>query len=132
MKILVFGLPGSGKTTFSKTLIKYNKNLDHYEADLVRKAFDDWDFTENGRLRQANRMNSLAKLSEFKNKHALLDFINPYENQRKGYDLKIFINTIKKSEYEDTNKVFEYPKSFDYEIKNFKYDNIIKEISNEL
>jgi len=132
MKILVFGLPGSGKTTFSKNLLKYKNNIDHYEADKVREAFNDWDFTKDGRLRQAKRMDSLAKLSELNNRHSLLDFINPFEDQRKNYDLKIFINTIDKSKYEDTNIIFEKPNNYDYEIINFNYDNVIKEIINGL
>ena len=65
MKILVFGLPGSGKTTFSKKLLEHKNNIDHYEADKVREAFNDWDFTKDGRLRQASRMNlSLIHISE--------------------------------------------------------------------
>ena len=52
MKILIFGLPGSGKTTFAKKLID-GKNIPHFNADDIRKLFEDWDFTENGRRRQA-------------------------------------------------------------------------------
>lgn len=132
MKILIFGLPGSGKTTFSKKLLEHKSNIDHYEADKVREAFNDWDFTKDGRLRQVKRMDSLARLSELNNRHSLLDFINPFEDQRKNYDLKIYMNTITKSRYEDTNIIFEKPKEFDYEILNFNYDNILKNIANEL
>jgi adenylate kinase family enzyme len=48
MKILIFGLPGSGKTTFAKKLVE-NKKIPHFNADDIRKLFEDWDFTENGR-----------------------------------------------------------------------------------
>ena len=52
-KLLVFGLSGSGKTTFAKKLVKHLENsIDHYEADKVREAFNDWDFSKLGRERQ--------------------------------------------------------------------------------
>jgi adenylylsulfate kinase len=54
-KILIFGLPGSGKTTFAKKLIS-EKKIAYFNADEVRKMFNDWDFTEAGRIRQAQRM----------------------------------------------------------------------------
>ena len=59
MKILIFGLPGSGKTTFAKKLIE-GKKIPHFNADEIRKLFEDWDFTENGRKRQANRMHFIS------------------------------------------------------------------------
>jgi len=62
MKILVFGLPGSGKTTFAKKLIE-GKKIPHFNADDIRKLFEDWDFTETGRKRQANRMMMMCDLA---------------------------------------------------------------------
>jgi adenylylsulfate kinase len=132
MKILIFGLPGSGKTTLSHKLTTINNNINHYEADKVREAFDDWDFTIEGRQRQSDRMNSLAYLSKLNNKHCILDFICPLEKNRTGYDLKIFMDTIDKSIYEDTNTLFERPIEYDYIIKNYNYENIVKEILNGL
>ena len=54
-KILVMGLPGSGKTFLSKELNKIVPII-HLNADEIRKHFDDWDFSKEGRLRQADRM----------------------------------------------------------------------------
>ena len=41
-KILVFGLPGSGKTTFARQLAV---NMAYFNADEIRKMFNDWDFS---------------------------------------------------------------------------------------
>ena len=56
MKILVCGLPGSGKTWLSERLVKHIDNCAWYNADFVRKYANDWDFELTGRMRQANRM----------------------------------------------------------------------------
>ena len=124
MKILIFGLPGSGKTTFAKKLIE-GKKIPHFNADEIRKLFEDWDFTEVGRKRQANRMMIMCDLVP---KHVVVDFVCPFESYRSFYDMQIWMNTINKGRFEDTNKVFEKPKSFDFVITDFDYDNIIKEI----
>jgi adenylylsulfate kinase-like enzyme len=135
-KILIFGLSGSGKTTFAKKLIQQSKNtIDHYEADKVREAFNDWDFSKLGRERQNMRMVHLSNLSKLNNKSSICDFINPYEKNRNDYNLKIFMNTVNSSNYDDTDKIFEIPKNVDYEINFFDEElhlDIIKKIVNEL
>jgi len=127
LKILVFGLPGSGKTTFAKQLTKDTK-LPHFNADEIRSLFKDWDFTERGRLRQMTRMKELCEIAD---KPCVVDFVCPY-NLREYYDLKIWMNTIKSGRFEDTNKIFVKPKKVDYEITDYNYDHIIKEIRDRL
>jgi len=61
-----------------------------------------------------------------------VDFVCPFESYRSFYNMKIWMNTIDKGRFEDTNKVFEKPKKVDFEIKDFNYDNIIKEIHDRL
>ena len=56
MKILVCGLPGSGKTWLAERLIKHIDHCAWYNADFLRKFANDWDFEIEGRMRQANRM----------------------------------------------------------------------------
>ena len=58
--ILIMGLPGSGKTTLATELAPLI-NARRINADEVRKAANDWDFSEEGRTRQAKRMAALAK-----------------------------------------------------------------------
>ena len=46
------GLPGAGKTTLAEKLSK-KLSAEWINADKVRKEFNDWDFSKDGRLRQA-------------------------------------------------------------------------------
>ena len=128
MKILVFGLPGSGKTTFAKQLTQ-DTDILHFNADEIRGLFKDWDFTERGRLRQAIRMEDLCQIA---GKSAVVDFVCPFNLYRKNYDLTVWMNTIESGRYEDTNKIFEKPNQVDYEITTYNYDHIIKEIRDRL
>lgn len=129
-RILVFGLPGAGKSTFSKKLL--TANMDYYNADEIRKKFNDWDFSEEGRKRQALKMLSMTMDSKINNRHSIADFVAPFDKNRQSYDIKIWMNTINKSKYKDTNEIFEKPKTCNFEIKDYNYDNIIKEIHNEI
>ena len=54
MKILIMGLPGSGKTTLASKLAPLLK-AKWLNADKVRKEVNDWDFSEEARKRQAKQ-----------------------------------------------------------------------------
>ena len=58
-RILVMGLSGNGKTWLASRMSKL-MHIPHWDADVVREIYKDWDFSEGGRIRQAYRMNSLA------------------------------------------------------------------------
>ena len=128
IKILIFGLPGSGKTTFAEKLCK-NLDVAYFNADQIRTIYNDWDFSNLGRITQANRMMGLINLT---NKNCVIDFVCPYDNFRDFYDIIVWMNTIELGRFEDTNKIFEEPEQVDYEITNFNYDPIIKELRDRL
>ena len=111
------GLPGSGKTTLAKLLIPMF-NAVWLNADKVRKEANDWDFSEMGRSIQANRMKRLADEASKNNRNVIADFVCPTEHTRKDFnaDYIIWMDTIKESEFEDTNKMFEEPKNFDFKV----------------
>jgi len=129
-RILVFGLSGSGKTTFSKKLLL--PNMDYYNADEIRKQFNDWNFSESGRKLQAARMLSMTVDSKMNRRHSVADFIAPFDKHRRSYDITIWMNTINESKYKDTDQIFEKPKTCSFEIRDYNYDNIIKDIKNEI
>ena len=117
MKILIMGLPGSGKTTLAKHLVPLD-NAVWLNADQVRKDADDWDFSEEGRKRQSLRMAKLAKEARDNNRNVVADFVCPTEETRKqfGADYTIWMDTIKEGRFEDTNKMFVPPKDYDFKV----------------
>jgi len=120
-KLLVMGLNDSGKTTFAKKLA-YTLNCPHLNADEVRKQAKDWDFSPKGRIRQCLRMKDMAEAIDG---WVVCDFICPTEELRQLFEpgLLIWLNTVKHSRYDDTNKMFEQPEWFHFQIRN-KQDNL--------
>jgi adenylylsulfate kinase len=123
MKILIMGLPGSGKTTLAKLLAPMF-NAVWLNADQVRKQSDDWDFSEEGRKRQALRMWTLAEEAIDRNRVVVADFICPTEQTRDQFkaDYTIWMDTVKEGRYEDTNKMFENPTQYDLKVNHKEAD----------
>ncbi len=126
------GLPGAGKTTLAEKLVKKIDAI-WINADEVRRKYNDWDFSKEGRLRQANRMKSLANDALKQEKHVVVDFVCPTPETRKDFnpDFLIWVDTIKKGRFEDTNKMFIPPSKFDFRVETKNADlwsNEIKKI----
>tara|TARA_B100001057_G_scaffold463652_1_gene518069 strand:+ start:108 stop:518 length:411 start_codon:yes stop_codon:yes gene_type:complete len=124
MKILIMGLPGSGKTYLAERLQPL-LNAAWYNADKVREMANDWDFSPKGRVRQSLRMRNLADFEKEHNRTVLCDFVCPTKETQNIFhpDIIIWMNTIKKGRYEDTNKMFENPTNVDYEVNEFNDKN---------
>ena len=111
------GLPGSGKTTLAKVLVPMF-NAVWLNADKVREAANDWDFSEMGRSIQPNRMKRLASEEIENNRNVIADFVCPTQATRDDFnaDYTIWMDTIKEGRFEDTNKMFEPPKQYDFRV----------------
>jgi energy-coupling factor transporter ATP-binding protein EcfA2 len=135
-KILIMGLPGSGKTTLAETLKKYleengtmdmsraemlpitglNARVKWFNADEVRKKYNDWDFSDAGRIRQSLRMAQFAL--EAGGEYVICDFVAPLVEMRNNFkaDWTIWVDTIEKGRFEDTNKAFIPPEVYDFRV----------------
>ena len=120
-RILIMGLPGSGKTTLAeelkRQLAQAGKTYVHFNADEVRKRYNDWDFTEAGRIRQSIRMRELAD-SYTEVDYAICDFVAPLVEMRNNFkaDWTIWMDTIREGRYADTNAAFVEPEVYDFRV----------------
>ena len=128
------GLPGSGKTYFAERLQRYleensvffspdaetvdtsKARVKWINADDVRKKYNDWDFSYEGRIRQSIRMRELA--DSFFNDFVIADFVAPMPEMRNNFkaDWTIWMDTIESGRFEDTNKMFTPPEVYDFRI----------------
>ena len=111
------GLPGSGKTTLANELAPL-LNAKRLNADEVRKEANDWDFSEDGRTRQAKRMANFAKKIKEEGSYVVADFICPTLEARSLFpaDFVIWVDTIKEGRFDDTNKMFVKPDKYDFHV----------------
>ena len=111
------GLPGSGKTTLASELATLI-NAQRINADEVRKNSNDWDFSEEGRKRQAKRMADIAKKKKQEGQYVIADFICPTPEARNLFlaDYIVWVDTIKEGRFEDTNQMFVKPEKFNFHV----------------
>jgi hypothetical protein len=130
------GLPGSGKTYLAQYILEHlqdayktiNENslrplkdakvkVGWLNADDVRKKYNDWDFSKEGRIRQSLRMRELAD-SMTDMDYVICDFVAPLVEMRNNFkaDWTIWVDTIDKGRFEDTNKAFVPPEVYDFRI----------------
>ena len=115
--ILVMGLPGAGKTTLADEMAPL-LNAKRLNADEVRKAANDWDFSEEGRKRQAKRMSNEALKIKKEGNNVIADFICPTPEARDLFpaDYIVWVDTIKEGRFEDTNQMFVKPEKFNFHV----------------
>jgi adenylylsulfate kinase len=142
-RILIMGLPGAGKTYFAERLKKFLEHngdifkvnpdrlvnyegipdhttmkvsVDWFNADDVRKRFNDWDFSKEGRIRQSLRMFEFAM--KCSGEFVICDFVAPLPEMRHNFkaDWTIWMDTIDAGRYEDTNRAFVAPDVYDFRI----------------
>ena len=142
-RILIMGLPGAGKTYLAQALKKYLETngdlmkinpqrvltyegipgpdfmrvgVDWFNADDIRKKYNDWDFSDAGRIRQSLRMFQFAV--ECTGEFVICDFVAPLVEMRNNFkaDWTIWVDTIQAGRYEDTNKAFIPPEVYDFRV----------------
>ena len=133
--ILIMGLPGAGKTTLADELAPL-LNAKRLNADEVRKAANDWDFSEEGRTRQAKRMADFALKLKNDGNYVIADFICPTPKARSLFpaDYVVWVDTIKEGRFDDTNKMFVKPEKYDFHVTSQDAKNwapkILKNLNN--
>jgi len=115
--ILIMGLPGAGKTTLANELAKVI-TCKRLNADEIRKAANDWDFSEEGRKRQARRMSDAAIKIKNEGNNVIADFICPTPEARELFpaDYIVWVDTIKEGRFDDTNQMFVKPEKFNFHV----------------
>ena len=122
MKILIFGLPGSGKSTLAKPFADLIGGV-HINADAVRTQYNDWDFSFEGRNRQASRMKYLADGVVMAGKIAVADFVCPTHLTRLEFnpDYTVWMDTHSPI-IGNFDVMFETPELVDYHVEKW-FDN---------
>jgi hypothetical protein len=149
-RILIMGLPGAGKTYLAQALKQYLEShsvffhprtetvgssqarVEWFNADDVRKRFNDWDFGQEGRIRQSHRMRELADKSHCD--FVIADFVAPLTEMRHNFkaDWIIWMDTIETGRYEDTNRMFVPPEFYDFRITEQAADKWAEFIGNHI
>ena len=127
------GLPGAGKTTLASYLVPL-LDAAWLNADKIRLNEKNWDFSEKGRETQAKKMLDLSNKFLKNKKIVVANFVCPTPNLRKIFnaDYVIWMNTIQKSKFEDTNNMFINPIKYNFKVDTFDAKYWSKKILSEI
>ena len=143
MNILIMGLPGSGKTTLAanlmKLLVSENLPVKWFNDDMVREAFNDGDFSDQGSMKLFLRMRELSRVAAHQNFIVISDLVAPTNINQLSYlpDMLIWMDTVKTSKIKNINEIFEPPRLYTFRVrkKNAKlwaqiiFDNIMGKVN---
>lgn len=134
MIILIYGLPGSGKTELAKSLLNRIDAI-HLNADEVRADLNsDLGFSIEDRLEQARRMGALARLLSKQGRAVIVDFVCPTKKTREAFgraDFTVWVDRITEGRFEDTNSIWEVPESNEYSLR-MTPDLELEEVTNSI
>jgi adenylylsulfate kinase len=120
-KILIMGLPGAGKTTLAKILAA-RLNAVHFNANEVRENINkDLGFSTSDRIEQARRMGWLCDQVVKTGGFVIADFICPTPETRRAFTengptFVVWVDRIRESAFEDTNRMFVPPETFELRV----------------
>ena len=116
MIIQIIGLPGSGKTTLAKELVKHLGAI-HLNADEVRDFVNyDLGFSHEDRIEHSRRLGGMARLFQEQGFDVVVDFVCPTLDTRKAFgvaDVVVFMDRVQESIYKDTNLMWQQPENPD-------------------
>ena len=133
-KILIMGLPGSGKTTLAEILVR-KLNAAWFNADAVRQdIYSELGFSPEDRIKHATRMGKLCDWAKLGGGYVIADFVCPTQETRQafGADFTIWVDRIMEGRYEDTNKMFERPLNYDVRLTDGTADEWAEKVIEKL
>lgn len=114
-RILIMGLPGSGKTTLARVLAERIGAV-HFNADEVRSNINrDLGFSVEDRIEHARRMGWLCQQVAKANQYVIADFVCPTPQTREAFGeaFTVWMARIQTGRFPDTNRLFVAPDHYD-------------------
>ena len=95
---------------------------------------NDWDFSAEARLKQAKRMSDLADKHIEEGFNVVADFICPVPKARELFnaDYVVWVDTIDKGRFDDTNEMFVKPEKFNFHVTSKNADLLAYQIADQI
>ncbi len=100
------GQPGAGKTVLGKKLVKFfrqqNIPVFHIDGDNLRKLTQNFDYSEDGRVKNIKQAQELAQRNLEEGKQVVVSVVAPYKKLREEFKktmgdqfIEFFVHTTK-------------------------------------